>query len=607
MSVAQAWSASRCAGLLPKAKRTPEGFKACCPAHEDSDPSLFLADGHDGGLVLVCYAGCSYRSIAEALEARGAQLPGTRASSAEAPPVDHFQLGAYSSHWDYRDARGRLVMRVCRWEQPGGKKDIRPIIRTQDGWKWAHHPTPRPLYQLDRLANEPAKPVLIVEGEKAAAAAQKLFPAYVVTTWPGGAQSVGQADWSPLKDRAVTLVPDYDIPGAKAMAWVAQHLRGIAADCRIVNPVEKAGDLPEGWDFADAAAEGRDVSGWLAEADRPRTIRRLGEILASPSRPRWLIRDVLEEGVIALMCGARGAYKSFIATHWAMSIAVEGAPVVLVSAEGAGLDRRLRAWLLKHAPSVDPATLPVYAIERRVNFNDDASTTEFLKDFDGEELKPALIVIDTFSKNSGALDENSNSEVKAFIGRLDAMLRRRYGATVLLVHHTGHNEKGRARGASALEADTDAAYVITRAADKYLVTVSRERFKDGPELAPLTYRAELIPLGELEEDGRPVASLALTPTDAATVATERRGGQPRGLQQRQLLRRLKDLQTEHDSAQKAPGESSGSLTWTASELRGIARDCGMSKQTAQDACAALAAFYLVPAVGGYRLRRRSEE
>ncbi|WP_208433250.1 DUF7146 domain-containing protein [Bartonella taylorii] len=40
---------------------------ACCPAHDDRLPSLSLANGHDGRLLLTCYAGCSFREIIQAL------------------------------------------------------------------------------------------------------------------------------------------------------------------------------------------------------------------------------------------------------------------------------------------------------------------------------------------------------------------------------------------------------------------------------------------------------------------------------------------------------------------------------------------------------------
>ncbi|WP_375687080.1 MULTISPECIES: toprim domain-containing protein [unclassified Bartonella] len=40
---------------------------ARCPAHDDRLPSLSLANGHDGRLLLYCYAGCSFREIIQAL------------------------------------------------------------------------------------------------------------------------------------------------------------------------------------------------------------------------------------------------------------------------------------------------------------------------------------------------------------------------------------------------------------------------------------------------------------------------------------------------------------------------------------------------------------
>ena len=54
--------------------------------------------------------------------------------------------------------------------------------------------TPRPLYGLDRLAARPDAPVIVCEGEKAADAAERLFPEYVAVTSPNGAGSPHCAD-----------------------------------------------------------------------------------------------------------------------------------------------------------------------------------------------------------------------------------------------------------------------------------------------------------------------------------------------------------------------------------------------------------------------------
>ncbi len=40
---------------------------ARCPAHDDRLPSLSLANGHDGRILLYCYAGCSFRENIQAL------------------------------------------------------------------------------------------------------------------------------------------------------------------------------------------------------------------------------------------------------------------------------------------------------------------------------------------------------------------------------------------------------------------------------------------------------------------------------------------------------------------------------------------------------------
>jgi hypothetical protein len=310
-----AWSAERCASLLAKAKKTPNGWKACCPAHDDQNPSLFLADG-ESGVALVCYAGCDYRSIAQALETRGAILSTT--NDPQTIPQEHFQLGPYHAHWDYRDVFGRVILRVCRWEQPGGKKDIRPLWRSPDGWKWAHHPTPRPLFQLDRLSADIAAPVLLVEGEKSAIAAQRLFPAYVASTWSGGAGAMGQTDSEPLASRDIVLVPDADTPGRKAMEWWQLHLKGSAKSVRVVDPRDFARNLPEGWDLADALAEGRDVSGWLIPPDpdaHRKRVRLDWKTLAGRDLPdrEWAIDHWVPMGHVTLLSGAGGSGKSLVA------------------------------------------------------------------------------------------------------------------------------------------------------------------------------------------------------------------------------------------------------------------------------------------------------
>jgi hypothetical protein len=50
---------------------------ACCPAHDDSTPSLSLTEKADGTLLWKCFAGCSQDAVREALERLAGVQPAT--------------------------------------------------------------------------------------------------------------------------------------------------------------------------------------------------------------------------------------------------------------------------------------------------------------------------------------------------------------------------------------------------------------------------------------------------------------------------------------------------------------------------------------------------
>ena len=135
---------------------------------------------------------------------------------------------------------------VCRF---AGKR-IRPLWWDGTEWKWTAPPAPRPLYNRELIAARPDAPVLIVEGEKTADAAAKLFPSAIAITWPSGCKAINKADWAPLAGRKCVLWPDADAPGIQAMDKLQAKLLDLgAAQVRIVTPPS---DVSEGWDLADA-------------------------------------------------------------------------------------------------------------------------------------------------------------------------------------------------------------------------------------------------------------------------------------------------------------------------------------------------------------------
>jgi len=54
-----------------KAKKSGSGWIACCPAHDDHNPSLAIKETTTGKLLLYCFAGCTYQEIIAALKNLG--------------------------------------------------------------------------------------------------------------------------------------------------------------------------------------------------------------------------------------------------------------------------------------------------------------------------------------------------------------------------------------------------------------------------------------------------------------------------------------------------------------------------------------------------------
>ena len=129
-------------------------------------------------------------------------------------------------------------------------KKIRPLFFNGTKWEYKAPPAPRPLLNLKQLLADKTKTVLIVEGEKACDAAQKLFPSSICTTWASGCKAINKTDWKPLKGRKIFLFPDNDQVGFEAMERLAQLLFSIGVETiKQVNPPD---EVKQGWDLADA-------------------------------------------------------------------------------------------------------------------------------------------------------------------------------------------------------------------------------------------------------------------------------------------------------------------------------------------------------------------
>ncbi len=200
--------------------------------------------------------------------------------------------------WAYTDASGAIVAYVCRidWSEGGkAKKDVLPQRVGDDGkwhWKGFKGDEKRPLYALHRLTKQDdGRPLLIVEGEKTADAAAKLFPAACVTTWMGGCKNVSKADWSPVTNWKGPLVvwPDNDDEGQSA----AIYLCGRFPKARKVLLPD---GLPPKWDLADPVPDGVSLHGLFDAA------------IAAPAKPVLTTAANMPKPYVALGCDEAGYF-----------------------------------------------------------------------------------------------------------------------------------------------------------------------------------------------------------------------------------------------------------------------------------------------------------
>ncbi len=346
---------------------------------------------------------------------------------------------------------------------------------------------------------------------------------------------------------------------------------------------------------------------WQERIDRHRTrvarpihLRSAADLATNPVAIQWLVKPYLERNSMAVLFGELGSLKSFLALHWALSVAAGkvGAmhPVAYLSAEGRGLGKRVRGWARHHLDDGEAnlPKLPFYAVEHPINLSAPTAVDELVRALDAVDVTPALIVVDTLSRNSDGRVEGSTEDATSYLNLVDSELRARYAACVLLVHHVGHENKQRARGPYVFLANTDANFRVDRPdPDRLAVVVTAGRLKDAETPAPTEFEGVVTDLDELDDDGRPVTTLAIRPTGNAPTPQDR----PRavGRKQAAALAALTEWCRVH----------SQQAVIASDELRGVleAQDV-RSKYQRRDAVKYLVDVgVLTPSVGGHSVNR----
>lgn len=312
--------------------------------------------------------------------------------------------------------------------------------------------------------------------------------------------------------------------------------------------------------------------------------------------PAWLIRGVLEREALALVFGDPGVGKSFFGLAVAASVAtgepfvgheVAGTgPVIYVAGEGhSGIARRLAAWAQHHGR--DLAGVPLAVTAGPVGLGDPLQAAELVAAIEAAVptmgTAPVLVVVDTVARNFGPGDENSTMDMSRFIAAVDT-LKHRYGCTVLLVHHTGHGDKTRHRGAMALKGALDVEYRL-RLAEGGRIELAPLKMKDGPLPEPIGLRLRVVGLEGIEaDDGSPVTSVVIDPADlppAEALAAL-------GRHQRTALDLLRQMYADHEQTMVDGGLDPRGARVTVTAWRDACAAAGMDRRRISDVRTTLA-------------------
>ena len=307
-----------------------------------------------------------------------------------------------------------------------------------------------------------------------------------------------------------TLVADNGETGQKYAARAVEE-----TGCKMVCPPAGSGGKDDINDFACAGGNVSELLGagrsWLVSYQ---------DAIRQPSPVRWLIRGAIPRRALAMVYGPSGLGKTFFVLDMALHIAsglqwqghrTHQEPVAYLAGEGfAGLASRLAAWEQERG---NGNTL-MHLSRNGAKLDTAAGLNFAIRELHKLPSPPRLIIVDTLHRFLSG-DENKAQDAGAMVAACDK-LGEEFGATVLLVHHTGLNGD-RARGSSAWIGDLDSQIGLS-SDDGEIITAEVHKLKDGSNGGKWHGTLGKVQLPWVDEDGETVTTRIWEPCEAPADA-----------------------------------------------------------------------------------------
>ncbi len=226
---------------LDVVRETSSGWQARCPCrNDDENPSLSVAEGNSGNVVMFCHRGgnsCTFDEICASINLQPSELMGEKSEEKKQTSKQLTFVKAY----DYLDEDGNLLFQKVRYIDENGKKTFRQRKPAGNGqWAYSLSDTPKILYNLPTVlkAKEDGYAIWVVEGEKDADTLMSM--GVIATTMPGGAGKWLDIHTDALRGAYVEVIADNDEPGTDHANMVYKALKNAGCDVRVwKSPVAK--------------------------------------------------------------------------------------------------------------------------------------------------------------------------------------------------------------------------------------------------------------------------------------------------------------------------------------------------------------------------------
>lgn len=219
--------------------RANPSWKACCPAHDDNDPSMIIFVNERGYLIARCLAqNCTWKAIVRAV--------GLPVQMWFAPELRQGEMGSMEqpkkivATYDYHDENGVVLYQKVRFEPKDfASRRLDPETRR---WLWGLEGVRLVPFQLHRIVSLIKETIFICEGEKDALTMEAM--GYLGTCSPNAANPWPEGMEKYFNRRNVVLVGQDDEPGHKYVTAGAGRLIEQALSIQIIYP-QQGGDVAD--------------------------------------------------------------------------------------------------------------------------------------------------------------------------------------------------------------------------------------------------------------------------------------------------------------------------------------------------------------------------